>query len=61
MATNETRSSQHLEPANPLGTPHQRDRVALWFRGRLVLHFPAMAVLGQPSHRFHPSCLRYSP
>lgn len=33
-----------------MGDSHQRDRVTLWFRGCLLLHFPTMAVLGESRH-----------
>lgn len=59
MATDEARGSEHIEPAHPMGAPHQGDRVPLRVRGGLVLHLPSVAILGQPGHRLHTARLRH--
>lgn len=55
MASNETWSCKHVQPLNPMGTQNQRDRVTFRFCSRVVLHFSALAILGQPGHWLHPS------
>lgn len=47
VAVSEARVGQPGKRADPLGTPHQGDRVALRIRRGVILHFLALAVLGE--------------
>lgn len=47
VAVSEAGVGQPGERVDPLGAPHQGDRVALRIRGGVVLHFLALAVLGE--------------
>jgi len=58
VAVSEAGVGQPGKRADPLGTPHQGDRVALRIGRGFVLHLLAMAVLGESSHHSAAGGLR---